>query len=93
MPQVPVVGLIVTKIFARIPRKTRFLKKAGFPDRSGKNFSHITRLFWRSSARYQLHLTATRSQKKTKLLALAITPQAWDNGLEPKKRGGGSFPE
>jgi hypothetical protein len=26
------------KIFVRIPRKTRFLKKAGFPDLSGKNF-------------------------------------------------------
>jgi hypothetical protein len=25
----------------RIARKTRFLKKAGFPDLSGKNFYHI----------------------------------------------------
>jgi hypothetical protein len=28
----------------RITRKTRFLKKAGFPDLSGKNFYHIQRL-------------------------------------------------
>jgi hypothetical protein len=26
------------KILVRIPRETRFLKKAGFPDLSGKNF-------------------------------------------------------
>jgi hypothetical protein len=30
--------IVNAKIFVRIPRKTRFLKKAGFPDLSGKNF-------------------------------------------------------
>jgi hypothetical protein len=30
--------LVNAKIVVRIPRKTRFLKKAGFPDLSGKNF-------------------------------------------------------
>jgi hypothetical protein len=33
--------IVNAKILVRIPRKTRFLKKAGFPDLSGKNFSHI----------------------------------------------------
>jgi hypothetical protein len=65
--------IVNAKILVRIPRKTRFLKKAGFPELSGKNFQHRKRFCWRSSARYQLHLTATRYQKKTKLLALAIT--------------------
>jgi hypothetical protein len=30
--------IVNAKILFRIPRKTRFLKKAGFPDLSGKNF-------------------------------------------------------
>jgi hypothetical protein len=67
--------------FVRNPRKTRFLTKAGFPDLSGKNFSNIRRFCWRSSARYQLRLTATRSRKKTKLQALAINPAIRGTGL------------
>jgi hypothetical protein len=66
--------MVATKNLGRIPRKTRFLKKAGFPDLSAKNFSHIQRLCWHSSARYQPCLTATRSQKETKFLTLIINP-------------------
>jgi hypothetical protein len=38
------------RIFVRITRETRFLKKAGFPDLSGKNFylySEITLMLFR----------------------------------------------
>jgi hypothetical protein len=35
------VGIAIPKNFVEMHRKTRFLKKAGFPDLSGKNFLHM----------------------------------------------------
>jgi hypothetical protein len=37
-------AIVNAKNSFRITRKTRFLKKAGFPDLSGKNFYHIQKL-------------------------------------------------
>jgi hypothetical protein len=56
----------------RITRKTRFLKKSGFPDLSGKNFYHMQRLHWCSSAHHRLYPAATKSRKMKKLPATTI---------------------
>jgi hypothetical protein len=53
-------AIVNAKNSFRITRKTRFLKKAGFPDLSGKNFYHIQILHWCSSAHYRLHPPAAK---------------------------------